>query len=305
MSNKKHQFSNASDSYVIMFGGKGGVGKTTCAGATALHHASQGEKTFIISTDPAPSLSHIFENKSKEKPVKVMENLYLSELGVEEVKGMWDSKFGREVYEVFSSFVSIGYEEFVEYFSSMMPGIRDEFMVDYIKNLINDRHYDQVVWDTAPLGQTMGLLHTPTMLREHLKPAPRIFSRLKITGGSKKSVLSIIKGWEELSLGDINFLKTQVKFVIVTIPEALAVQQLDGLFAEFEKHGFRVDRLIINNVVENPDSEFLRIKREQQQRYIEKLHNRYQALEMVEVPLFSQEIKGVERLREVEKRLFG
>lgn len=305
MSNKNHHFSIAADSYVIMFGGKGGVGKTTCAGATALHHASRGEKTLIISTDPAPSLSHILENQSKQKPAKVLENLYLSELGVEEVKGMWDRKFGREVYEVFSSFVSIGYEEFVEYFSSMMPGIRDEFMVDYIKNLIDNRQYGQVVWDTAPLGQTMGLLHTPTMLREHLKPAPRIFSRLKITGGSKKSVLNIIKGWEELSLRDIDFLKTRVKFVIVTIPEALAVQQLDGLFAEFAKHEFRIERLIINNVVENPDSGFLRIKREQQQRYIEELYNRYQALEMIEVPLFPQEIKGVERLREVEKRLFG
>ncbi|MFC2017989.1 ArsA family ATPase [Chloroflexota bacterium] len=305
MKNKKPQFSAATDSHVLMFGGKGGVGKTTCAGATALHYASQGDSTLIISTDPAPSLSHIFENQSKEKPAKVMQNLYLSELGVEEVKGMWDRKFGREVYEVFSSFVSIGYEEFVDYFSAMMPGIRDEFMVDYIKTIMDDGKYEQVVWDTAPLGQTMGLLHTPTMLREHLKPAPRIFSRLKITGGSKKSVLNIIKGWEELSLSDIDFLKARVKFIIVTIPEALAVQQLANLFSEFAMHGFRIERLIINNVVESSDSAFLRIKREQQQSYIEELHNRYQNLEMVEIPLFPQEIKGVERLREVERRLFG
>ena len=211
MINDDHLSSINTDSYVIMFGGKGGVGKTTCAGAMALHHASLGEKTLIISTDPAPSLSHIFENKSGRKPAKILENLYMSELGLEEVKDMWDRKFGREVYEVFSSFVSIGYEEFVEYFSSMMPGIRDEFMVDYIKGLVEDKQYEQVVWDTAPLGQTMSLLHTPTMLKEHLKPAPRIYSRLKITGGSKKSVLNIIKGWEELSLGDVNFLKKRVK----------------------------------------------------------------------------------------------
>lgn len=304
MMNTQNWLEPSDDSFVIMFGGKGGVGKTTCAGATALHHTYQGDKTLIISTDPAPSLSHIFENQSREKPTKVMENLYLSELGVDEVKGMWDKKFGREVYEVFSSFVSIGYHEFVEYFSVMMPGIRDEFMVDYIKMLLEDREYGQVVWDTAPLGQTMGLLHTPTMLREHLKPAPRIYSRLKITGRSKKSVLNIIKGWEELSLGDINFLQTRVKFVIVTIPEALAVQQLEDLFSEFDQHGFSIERLVINNVVESPDSNFLRIKREQQQRYIEDIYSRYQALNIIEVPLFSREIKGVERLREVEKRLF-
>lgn len=293
------------DSYVMMFAGKGGVGKTTCAGAMALHYASQGEKTLIISTDPAPSLSHIFENKSDQKPAKVLENLYMSELGMEEIEDMWDKKFGREVYEVFSSFVSVGYEEFVDFFTSIMPGIRDEFMVDYIKLLIEEKKYGQVVWDTAPLGQTMGLLKMPTMLREHLKPAPRIYSRLKVTGGSKRSVLNIIKGWEELSLGDINFLKKRVKFIIVTIPEALAVQQLEETFSEFERHQFSIEQIIINNVVEEPDSAFLRIKREQQQGYIQLLHDRFDSIEMVEVPLFSQEIKGVERLREVEKSLFG
>src|SRR4030042_7005207 len=99
-----------------------------------------------------------------------------------------------------------------------MPGIRDEFMVDYIKELIEGGKYEQVVWDTAPLGQTLGLLKTPTMLREHLKPAPRIYSRLKLTGGSKKPVLNIIKGWEELSIGDNDFLKKREKFLRVTIP---------------------------------------------------------------------------------------
>jgi len=305
MSSNNNPATIDADPYVIMFGGKGGVGKTTCAGAMALHHASRGDKTLIITTDPAPSLSHIFENGSNQKPAKVLENLYMSELGVEEVQGMWDRKFGREVYEVFSSFVSIGYQEFVEYVSVMMPGMREEFMVDYIKLLIEDKEYNQVVWDTAPLGQTMGLLRTPTMLKEHLKPAAKIYSRLKTTGRDKRSVLNIIKGWEELSLGDVEFLKKRVKFVIVTIPEALAVQQLDGLIAEFKEHDFKIERLIINNVVEDADSEFLRIKREQQQGYIEDLHHRFEGIEMVEVPLFPQEIKGVERLREVEKRLFG
>ena len=112
-----------------MFAGKGGVGKTTCAGATALHYASLGEPTLIISTDPTPSLSHIFEISSKQKPVKVLDNLFLAELGLDEVKQMWDRKFGKEVYEVFSSFVSIKYDAFVDFMSSILPGLSDEFMV--------------------------------------------------------------------------------------------------------------------------------------------------------------------------------
>jgi arsenite-transporting ATPase len=204
-----------STKHITMFAGKGGVGKTTCAGATALHYALLGEKTLVISTDPTPSLSHIFEVKGKQKPVKVLENLYLAELGIDEVKQMWDRKFGREVYEVFSSFVAVGYEEFVDFMSSILPGLSDEFIVDYIKELSRGDTYQHIVWDTAPLGQTLGLLSTPAMLREHLRPAPRIYSQLKLGSETRRPVLEILKGWEKLSAEDISFLKHDVAFTLV------------------------------------------------------------------------------------------
>ena len=184
---------------VSMFAGKGGVGKTTCAGATALYHASNNEETLVISTDPTPSLAHIFEVARGAKPVKVLEGLHLAELGLKEIKQMWDKKFGPEVHEVFSSFVAVDYDEFAEFVTSILPGLHDEFMVDYIKELNQAGTYQHIVWDTAPMGQTLGLLETPAMLREHLKPAPRIYSRLKLGSRTRRSVLDIIKGWEKLS----------------------------------------------------------------------------------------------------------
>jgi arsenite-transporting ATPase len=291
---------------VTMFAGKGGVGKTTCAGATALHHASIDGSTLVISTDPTPSLSHIFEIEDRQKPARVLEKLYLAELGIEEVKQMWDRKFGREVYEVFSSFVSVDYDEFVDFIASILPGLRDEFMVDYIKELSQEMKYQHIVWDTAPLGQTLGLLETPTMLREHLKPAPRIYSKLKLGRETRKPVLDIIKGWESLSSEDMDFLRYGVSFVIVTIPEALAVEQLDNIFAEFDKYGFKAEQLVINNVIkEAGTSSFLQSKADQQKEYIDLLHRQYKAMRIVEVPLFPHEIKGIDRLKEVERSLFG
>ena len=290
---------------VTMFAGKGGVGKTTCAGATALHFASLNEATLAISTDPTPSLSHIFEIKDKQKPAKVLEGLYLAELGMGEVKEMWDRKFGKEVYEVFSSFVSVDYEEFADFITSILPGLRDEFMVDYIKELSQGRKYQHIIWDTAPLGQTLGLLQTPTMLREHLRPAPRIYSKLKLGKATRKPVFDIIKEWESLSGEDMDFLKHNVRFVMVTIPEALAIEQLDSIFDEFDKYGFKADQLVINNVIkEVGGSSFLQAKADQQKGYIQLLHCRYQGMTIVEVPLFSHEIKGIDRLREVERSLF-
>ncbi len=291
---------------VTMFAGKGGVGKTTCAGATALHYASLDGATLVISTDPTPSLSHIFEIADKQKPAKVLEGLYLTELGMEEVKQMWDRKFGKEVYEVFSSFVSVDYEEFVDFVASILPGLSDEFMVDYIKELTQEMKYRHIVWDTAPMGQTLGLLQTPAMLREHLRPAPRIYSRLKLGRATRKSVLDIIKEWESLSGEDMDFLKYAVRFVIVTIPEALAIEQLDSIFGEFDKYGFNADQLVINNVIKDVGgSGFLQAKADQQKEYIELLYSKYQRMRIVEVPLFPHEIKGIDRLREVERSLFG
>lgn len=299
-------YSNSSfnEGYVTMFAGKGGVGKTTCAAATALHYASLGEEALVVSTDPTPSLSHIFEVKEKQKPVRVAEGLYLAELGIDEVKQMWDEKFGREVYEVFSAFVSVPYEQFADFITSILPGLRDEFTVDYIRRLAGEKRYRRIVWDTAPLGQTLGLLETPAMLNQHLKPAPRIYSRLKLSTKTRRSVLDIIKGWERLSAEDMDFLRNAVRFVMVTIPEALAVEQLESIVAEFDKFGFKVKQLIINNVIMDLSSEFLVTKAQQQRRYIELLHDRYHFMEIVELPLFPREIKGVERLKDIEKSLF-
>jgi len=290
---------------VTMFAGKGGVGKTTCAGATALHWALKGENTLIISTDLTPSLSHIFEVKEKQKPVKVRDNLFLAELGIEEVKQMWDRKFGREVYEVFSSVVAVNYSDFVDFMSSILPGLSDEFIVDYIKELRLGDEYRHIVWDTAPLGQTLGLLKTPGMLREHLKPAPRIYSQLKLGIETKRPVLEIIKGWEKLSKQDMEFLKKDVGFILVTIPEALAIEQLDGILADLDKNGFHAEQLIVNNVIrEIDDSAFLKEKSEQQKEYLRLIHRKYSQLQVVDIPLFPHEIKGLERLRQVEQSLY-
>lgn len=291
-------------SKISMFVGKGGVGKTTCSAATALHHALSGAQTLAISTDATPSLSHIFEITGDRKPARIQESLYSNELGEEEVKDMWDERFGREVYEVFASLVAIDYEEFVEFMTSVLPGLSDEFMVDYIRELSQRGEYDTVVWDTAPLGQTLTLLQTPALLGKHLKMAPRIYSKLKLGKNSRESILDILKRWERLSAENMDFLRNEVRFSMVTIPEALAVEQLEGIFRELNKYGLRVRQLIINNVVRADDSEFLLAKAKQQKGYLEVIRSRYSDLPIVELPMFPYELKGLDRLKEVERILF-
>jgi arsenite-transporting ATPase len=289
---------------IYMFSGKGGVGKTTCAASTALHHASLGEKTLALSTDATPSLAHIFEIKDMQKPTSVTESLFIDEIGIPEVEEMWDRKFGREVYEVFSSIVSLDYDSFKEFMSSMLPGLADEFMVDYIRQLKLSGKYDSIIWDTAPLGQTLALLHTPSMLIEHLKLAPRIYTNFKFGQRQKSSIMEIIKGWQKLSGDCLDFLRQEVRFTIVTIPEALAFEQLEGVFREMERNGFKIGQLVVNNVIKTDESEFLKSKAAQQKRYLDMIHERFSDADIIELAMRPYEIKGIERLKEIEKSLF-
>lgn len=289
---------------ITMFAGKGGVGKTTCAAAAALHYATVKGPTLAISTDATPSLSHIFEITDDKKPARITESLYVNELGVREVKEMWDKKFGSEMYAVFSSFVAVDYAEFVEFMTSVLPGLSDEFMVDYIRELRRNGEYDTIIWDTAPLGQTLALLKTPAMLGNHLRMAPRIYSKFKLGQGGRESILGIIRRWERLSAANMDFLRDEVGFTMVTIAEALAVEQLEGIFGELSEYGLRVQQIIVNNVVKEGDSDFLLTKARQQKHYLELIYDRYSDLPIIELPMFPYELKGLDRLREVEKILF-
>jgi arsenite-transporting ATPase len=288
---------------VHVFLGKGGVGKTTCSAATALRLAEAGQPSLVISTDPTPSLSHIFEVEGAHREREVRPGLFLTELGLEDVRRMWDERFGREVYAVFSSFVDIDYATFVQFMTSVLPGLNEEFMVDYIRRLAVEAPYRHLVWDTAPLGQTLALLGMPSLLDEHLRAAPRVYSQLRTTGERRESVMTVIRRWRQLAADCMTFLRQDVMFSLVAIAEALSVQQLDNVLNELRRYDLAIGRLIINNVVQVADSPFLERKRAEQRPHIERLHERYGAVPVVEIPLFAGEVRGVERLRAVGRLL--
>jgi len=286
---------------IHVFLGKGGVGKTTCAAATALHFAESGERTLVLSTDPTPSLSHIFDRPRAGAEHEILDRLFLTELGLDEVRRMWDERFGREVYAVFSAFVDVEYDTFVEFMTSVLPGLNEEFMVDYVRRLVLDRRYQHIVWDTAPLGQTLALLGMPMLLGEHLRMAPRVYSHLRTSGQGRGSIMDVLRRWEALATACMRFLRESVGLAMVTIPESLALRQLDDAFGELARYGLKVERLIVNNVITAPDSPFLAQKAAQQQEHLRQLHDRYRDLPITEIPLFPQEIQGLDRLRQVAR----
>ena len=302
---------------LIMIGGKGGVGKTTCASAIALHFSLKGKKTLIISSDPTPSLSDIFEMQigHRETPIQNLSNLWGIEISSEVVLQKWKDRFGPEIYEVVSSFASLDYD-FVDYIGGA-PGIEEEYMLSYILELVESDQYDLVVWDTAPAGHTLRLLHLPQIFLKHLEAATKFymnlysyFDKLKETVRFKKgkrSLLEIISGWEDLAEKVVNFIRDPQKseFIVVTIPEALGVKQTERIIQDFDAYQLQVNHLIVNHVIQNADCEFHRIRKEMQQYYIKILGDQYShRIKLIQVPLSPYEIKGVERIKRVSDTLF-
>jgi len=301
---------NCTEKHVLMFGGKGGVGKTTSSAATALHYATAGRRTLIITSDYTPSLSDIFEAEigPRERPVPGVDGLFALEIDPDEVMRRWKVKFGPEVYEAAKALVDLPYEDIVDY-AALAPGIQEEFMLDYIMERIRQECYDLIVWDTAPAGDTLRLLSLPRRFIEHLRTAPRIYLDIKDRFNlSTTPFTKIIESWKELAHEVTQFFgdPTNVEFVMVTIPEALGVFQSRRVIADLAEHGIQVHHLIINNVIEEAHCDFLEQRRAMQQPYVALLEDDYgDVMELTRLPLLPYEVKGIDKLREVERRLFS
>lgn len=301
---------------LIMVGGKGGVGKTTCASAIAVKIALEGKKVLVISSDPAPSLSDIFETSIGSKETRIIDgySLFGLEISSDVVLEKWKERFGAEIYEVISSFADVDYD-FVDYIGTA-PGIEEEYMLSFIIDLVEGDKYDVVVWDTAPAGHTLRLLQLPHLFLKHLEAATKFYmnmysyiEKLKDMArqkGSKRTLLEIIGSWEALSEKIVRFIRdgSTTAYVIVTIPEALGVKLTTRVIEEFRENMLNVDDIIINHAVKDEDCEFHRIRKGMQQHYIDFIKDTYKDINIVTLYLSPYEVKGIKRIMDVAEELF-
>lgn len=306
-----------SDVKLIMVGGKGGVGKTTCASAVALKLAMDGKRVLVISSDPTPSLSDIFEVSIGNEEVKITENyeLYGLEISSDVVLSKWKERFGEEIYEVISSFANVDYD-FVDYIGTA-PGIEEEYMLSFIIELVESGKYDIVVWDTAPAGHTLRLLRLPHLFLKHMEAATKFYMNMygyleKLKDAmkfkaSKRSLLEIIGSWEALSERIVEFIRNKklTKYLIVTIPEALGVKLTERVITEFNENLLKIENIVVNYVVKEADCEFHRARMEMQKHYLNLLANDYKNTNLVILHLTAWEVKGVERIAGITQALFS
>jgi arsenite-transporting ATPase len=298
---------------ILMFCGKGGVGKTTCASATAIHYSSIGFRTLLISTDPSPSLSDILELDVKGEITNVQSSLDAVELDYSKVIHMWLEKFGDEVYDVISSFLPVG-KEILDYIAGA-PGINEEFALSFVYDLYMSGEYAVIVWDTAPAGGTLSLLHIQETFYTHMRDAAKLYIKLKdtlesLTGREKRDPLKIIQDWELLAKNVLNMVRSSnTTAFLVTIPEGLGVSQTERIRHDFERFGIHIGGLIVNTLITERsvgDSLLLSKRKGVQEKYIQILEEQYsETFPIAMLPLQEYEVKGIEALKQIKKELYS
>ncbi len=297
---------------VLLFTGKGGVGKTTVASATALKTASLGYKTLIISTDPAHSLSDAFQMELNPFPTKVRENLYAMEVNVEyELEKHWSVI--KEYLEAF--FRSQGIDDVVAEELAIFPGFDEMASLLHLLEYHEKRSYDVIILDCAPTGETLRLLSVPEVAKWYMN---RFF-------GIEKKLLRIVKPIAEplvnvplpseevmnkiqelyVKFGKLKeILESEETTVrIVMNPEKMVIKESERAFTYLNLFGYHVDCVIVNKIFPKDVGEYLSNWIEIQNRYVEEIKQRF-PLPMFKLHFRDREVVG-EELESVANEIYG
>lgn len=301
---------------IILFTGKGGVGKTTTAAATALQCAQQGLKTLVVSTDPAHSLSDALNKELKPEPTKVTKNLWGQELDVYySMKKNWDHM--RNL--MLAIFKWRGVDNVVAEELSVLPGMEEASAFLWIEQYYRLKAYDVLIIDSAPTGETLTLLTLPQVMQSWLTkafPGQRLIIKAvgKILKGTKGIPLE--EGYEELQnlfnkLDEVQkiMLNPQICSIrIVANPERMVIQEAKRAFTYLNLYGYNVDAVIVNRILPEmaggAGSVFEQYIKSQAL-YLQDIEESFQPLPIFKVQHQGQEVFGLELLDKIGDSIYG
>ena len=303
----------------ILSGGKGGVGKTSCAGAMAVLSARQGFRTLVLSTDPAHSLSDSFDQDlsgGEVIPIEGFDNLWGMEISTE--KGM--QQFQEVIGEGAAGPEAQMAANLMGDMTGMAPPGSDEAMAfGKILEFIEDSSYDRVIFDTAPTGHTLKLLELPDLLDSWLGKMLTLRQRLSSMMGGLRGLLGGRQEEEEDSWKMLQQTKDKIRaarielsdpdttqFVVVMISEAMAVFETQRLLASLGSWHIPATKMIVNQLIPpNPSCQFCTKRFEMQRSNLKDIRDLYSDMDIIEVPLFDREIRGVDELTKLGEILIG
>ena len=307
----------------IMFGGKGGLGKTTFSAATAYWLAKQGHKVLVFSVDPQASLSDIFEQNIFGKgPVEIMPNLFAQEIDADQRIREYQNEIRQKILDMYG--LDKVPEEIENYIQAAAaePAMEESAIFDEVVDIVVSGDYDYYIYDLVPLGHALYYLSMASVYDQWID---------KITGlreemAEYEQVAAVMRRDKETEedkiLKELQYIKHRINasssiltdkektaFYFVLIPEEMIIldtQKAAGLFAKFDVPlaGYIVNRVIPPELAAGNIPDYLRNRMEMQKKYLKKIEQTFGSEVLTDVPEFERDITGLPMIERVANALF-
>ncbi len=301
---------------IILYTGKGGVGKTTISAATAVRCADLGRNTIVMSTDPAHSLADSLNLKIGNKPKKINEHLTAEEINVnEELKTNWG-----KIQQFITKFLkSRGFEDLMAEEFAVFPGMEELFSLLKLRSYAENEAYDVAIIDCAPTASTVRMLSMPDAIRWYMdrffdierrivrtvRPIAERIAKIPLPTeevyDSVEDLFYKVEGMKEILTDSKN-----ASIRLVFNPEKMVIKESQRAYSYLNLFGFTVDSVIANRIYpdEIGDHYFDRW-RAVQTKYLQEAKDIFDPLPMFTGKLFDREMVGLKLLHELANDIFG
>ena len=307
-----------------MFGGGGGVGKTTFSAATAYWLASQGKKVLVFSVDPQASLTDIFKRDIFGKgPVEITNNLWAQEIDADSHIRKYQQEIRQKILDMYG--MPAVPEEIENYIqaASAEPAMEESAIFDAVVDVVMQGDYDYYIYDLVPLGHALYYLSMAkvydewinkiTKLREEMREYEEMVSRLRREKEAEQdqilNELLYIKNRINTSAGILTD-RTKTGFFFVVIPETMVIndtQKAAKMFAQFNVPiaGYVVNRVIPRELLDQNIPEYLRRRIAMQERHMRDLRTAFNDQVLALVPEMERDVTGLPMIEKVAATMFA
>ena len=320
----KEVFEKHPERRYIMFGGKGGLGKTTFSAATAYWLAKQGKKVLVFSVDPQASLTDIFQKDIFGKgPVKIMENLWAQEIDADSHIKEYQEEIRKKIRDMYG--LEAVPEEIEHYIqaASAEPAMEESAIFDAVVDVVNKGDFDYYIYDLVPLGHALYYLSMAkvydewinkiTKLREEMREYEEMVSRLKREKETEQDEmlkeLLYIKGRINASASILTD-KTKTGFFFVVTPEDMIIKDTKKgaeLFAQFNVPiaGYVVNRVIPHHLIDENIPPYLKNRIEMQDKYLVEISKVFGDSVLALVPEMERDVTGLPMIEKLAGIMYG
>jgi arsenite/tail-anchored protein-transporting ATPase len=308
----------------IMFGGKGGLGKTTFSAAAAYHLAKQGKKVLVFSVDPQASLSDIFQRDIFGKgAVEIMPNLYAQEIDADQRIKAYQNEIRKKIFDMY------GFDKIPDEIESYIqaaaaePAMEESAIFDEVVDIVVAGEYDYYIYDLVPLGHALYYLSMASVYDEWIERITKLREDMRQYEEMAAQISRDKEVEEDMILKELQYIKHRIgtsssiltdrektAFFFVIIPEEMILidtQKAAQLFAKFNVplSGYVVNRVIPESLASQDIPEYLRNRLVMQKGHLKQIDELFGKDVLARIPEFERDITGLPMIEKMAEALFG